>query len=359
MYKPVRNIVNPNTVRARFGRRFLAGCLAMCLAGASAAQVVSGDGGALSVVPRQTVAAFDALFDGPRDGQRAVHTKGLLLEARFVATSEAAGLSRAIHLSGSEVSALVRLSNFAGLPDLADGAAAASPRGMSIKFLLPDGGSTDIVAHSYNGFPAATPEGFLGFLRALAAPEPHVLAEFLAAHPAARRFVDTPKPAPESYATETFHGVNAFVFTNDKGKARHVRYRIEPVAGSAHLSAEAAARRGPDYLTRELADRLRIARVAFRLMAQIAGPDDDVVDGSVAWPDDRRMVELGTLTLTGIADDQAAQGSLLFTPLNLVDGISPSRDPLLIARNRAYRISYDRRTGRAIDEGSRHVRPTN
>lgn len=61
---------------------------------------------------------------------------------------------------------------------------------MSIKFRLPNNVDTDIVAHSYNGFPVATPEDFLGYLNALASIDPAMREAFFAGHPAARRFFE-------------------------------------------------------------------------------------------------------------------------------------------------------------------------
>ncbi|MDJ0389987.1 catalase [Roseomonas sp. E05] len=181
---------------------------------------------------------------------------------------------------------LVRFSNFAAVPGLPDGDPAASPRGMAIKFLLPDEVETDIVAHSYDGFPAATPEAFLAFLRAL--PDPAALQALAAVSPAVRIFLDDPKPAPASYATEAYFGVNAFRFSNAAGEARLGRYRILPLAGLRHLNAEQAAARPAHYLATELRDRLIRSDAAFRLQVQLAGPGDPTDDGTRPWPQDRR-----------------------------------------------------------------------
>lgn len=99
-------------------------------------------------VPARLVAALDAVFAGPHPAARAVHAKGVLIEGSFVPAPGAASLSRAVHLNGGEVPVLVRFSNFAGVPGVADGAPEASPRGFALRFLLPDDVSTDIVAHS-------------------------------------------------------------------------------------------------------------------------------------------------------------------------------------------------------------------
>jgi catalase len=302
-----------------------------------------------SQTAKAAVQAFDNLFGGPRAGDRAVHSNGILLNGEFVPSEAAGMLSRAEHFQ-TAVPVLVRFSNFAAIPDAPDGAASASPRGMSIKFMLSDGGDTDIVAHSYNGFPAATGEEFVEFLRAVAAPDGDVLKNHLARHPAAQAFVATPKPPPVSYASERYFGVNAFRFTNSAGIGRYGRYVIEPAAGVAHLTENEVAERPRAYLIRELADRLRSGAIGFRLIVQVATNEDDAADGSTAWPEDRKRIDAGLLRLTGFpAMNQTSQQQMLFTPLNLAEGIAPSADPLLIARNRSYRISFDRRQPEAAD----------
>ena len=38
--------------------------------------------------------------------------------------------------------------------------------------------------------------------------------------------------------------------------------------------------------------------VKFRLPAQVAAAGDSINDGSVVWPTERKLVELGTISLT-------------------------------------------------------------
>ena len=318
---------------------FLAAVLAA--PGAATAQA-PGAGPSPASVPAAVVGAFDALFSGPHAGRRAVHAFGPLVEGRFTPAPGAPQLSRAPHLGGAEIPVLVRFSNFAAVPGLPDGHPDASPRGMAIKFLLPDGSDTDIVAHSYDGFPAGTPEDFLAFLRAV--PDPAQRAAFAAGHPAAQAFLDHPKPAPESYGTEAYFGVTAFRFTNAAGALRHGRYRITPLAGLSHLDAGQADARPPAYLTAELEDRLRKGPVLFRIAVQLAEEGDPVDDGSRPWPEGRPEVEIGTLAvLRPVPESDARQHDLTFVPTNLVGGIAPSADPMLKARTQSYRISADRR----------------
>jgi len=156
--------------------------------------------------------------------------------------------------------------------------------------------------------------------------------------------VSTPRPAPESFATLAFYGINAFKFTNAGGVSRYGRYQIRPAAGEHALSDAAAAKAAPDYLMDDLPRRIAKGPVKFRLLVQLAQPGDPVNDPTVVWPADRKLLELGTISLTGTVKDQVAeQKALMFNPLSLLAGIEPSDDPVLLARPAAYGVSFSRR----------------
>jgi len=66
-------------------------------------------------------------------------------------------------------------------------------------------------------------------------------------------------------------------------------------------------------------------------------------DPSIAWLKDRRIVELGTISITKVvAQNDAAQKQLLFLPNALPEGIEPE-DPMINVRSAAHPISYERR----------------
>jgi len=65
----------------------------------------------------------------------------------------------------------------------------------------------------------------------------------------------------------------------------------------------------------------------------------------VAWPDDRKKITAGTLTIhTMTAQQDGACNDINYDPLILPDGIAASDDPLLNARSSAYAKSYNART---------------
>jgi catalase len=295
----------------------------------------------------QLVDAFNAVF-GVHPGLRANHPKGVVLEGTFTPSSSAPSLTKAAHLQKRKapIPVTVRFSAGSGLPTVPD--TNDMPRGMAVKFALPDGTKTDLVVLSFNGFPVATAEEFRDFLLAVAAsgpdaPKPTELENFLGGHPAAKTFVETPKPPPVSYGTLPYFGINAFKFTNAKGTSTHARYQLQPVAGAKYLSTEQLARMGPEYLTEEIRERVRRGPVKFTLLAQVAEQGDTIDNPTIVWPDTRKKIELGTITITkAVADSQAAEKKLLFVPGALVPGIEPA-DPMIAARSAAYIVSLSRR----------------
>ena len=277
---------------------------------------------------------------------RAVHAKGIILTGSFAPSPDAARLTLAVTFLKP---ALVteRFSDFTGIPDISDTNPLASPRGFAIKLDEGGPGEMDIVAHGFNGFPTATAAEFGQLLLAIAGSGPDVakptpLDAFLADHPIAATFLTTQKPAPESYATNAYFGVNAFAFTNAAGEERFIRYRFVPVAGEHYLDAAASAAKDPNFLQAEIANRITSGPVLFDWYAQISGPGDKIDDPSIAWPEDRELVKLGTITIDALADQAAMDPSLMFLPTNLPDGVAPA-DPMIDIRGNAYPISFGER----------------
>jgi catalase len=296
---------------------------------------------------QQLLDALDAL-SGLHPGFRPAHAKGLMCSGLFAPSPEASNLTRAPHASRPSTSVTVRYSNSTGVPTIPDNDPARSgPRGIAIRFHLAEHVHTDIVAHSTNGFPVRTGEEFLAFLRAAAAfgaGRPEALGVFLAAHPHAKQFVDTPKPIPTSFAREAFFAITAFTFTNAAGVSRHGRFRIRPDAGTEYLSDEDAAAQSADFLVDEMGPRLAQEPVTLGVFVQLAEPGDDVADASVPWPDSRPEMPFGTITLTARVDDQVPdRRRIIFDPVPRVDGIESAGDPLTDVRSDIYLLSGRRR----------------
>lgn len=291
---------------------------------------------------------FDQLF-GLHPGYRAAHAKGLMFNGTFKPSAEAPQLTRAPHALRAWTPVVARFSNSTGLPEIPDNLGDANPRGMAIRFQLAEHVHTDIVSHAINGFPTRDGAQFLEFLRAAMAsgpdvPSPKPVEQFLGSHPAALAFVQAPKRFPSSLARETYFAVTAYEFTNAAGKTLFGRYRVVPELGDDFLSDAQAQAIGPNYHYEEMAERVKSGPARFRIVVQVAEPDDVTDDATVLWPESRRMVELGTVELTSVvADNAAEQKQVIFDPIPRVDGIEPSGDPLLELRAAIYLLSGKRR----------------
>jgi len=297
-------------------------------------------------LPVQLVDDFAAL-NGHQPHVRVNHAKGVVVKGTFTPTAAAASVSTAAHFQRQKapVPVTIRFSDGSGMPAVAD--TSTIPRGMAIKFTLPTGATTDIVALSYNGFPVATAAEFSEFLEAIAAsgpdaPTPTPLDTFLGGHSAAKTFVTAPKPPPVSFGTLAYFGINSFKFTNAKGTVTYGRYQIVPVAGTQALTPEQLAKMGPDYLVDEIGARLRKGPVKFTVLMQVAEPGDTIDDPSVAWPESRKKITLGTITITKVTTESHTADKLLFLPGAVTTGIEAA-DPMIAVRSSAYPISFARR----------------
>jgi catalase len=294
--------------------------------------------------------AFDKADGGVHPGFRPAHAKGILLTGEFKPSSEAASLTRAPHIQRSSTPVSLRLSNFAGVPNVADNDGQnASPRGCAIRFHLAEHSHTDIVAHSVDTFPARTAEEFLEFLNTLiatdfAGPHPNAFEQFLGSHPAALAFVQAPKPIPTSFAHESFFSVSAFKFTNVQNQSRFGRYRILPIAGNEYLDDAGAAAKSANFLMDEIQQRIAKQPVKFLIKVQLAEDGDVTDDATVRWAESRKLLDLGEVVLTAVASDNPAeQQQIIFDPIPRVDGIEASADPLFEPRANVYLMSGRRR----------------
>lgn len=294
--------------------------------------------------PQQMVNALYTAFGD--NHSRAVHAKGIMAVGTFEPSADAKALTKAKIFDAGSAPVLVRFSNFTGIPTISDTVGDANPRGLALKFSLPDGSSADVVTHSFNGFPTATTEEFRQLLLAIGAKgsgDPVPLDAFLGAHPIARTFLTTQKPPAASYGTLSYFGVNAFEFTAADGRKSFVRYRFVPRGGEAFVPAADLPGKGPNYLQEELPQRLAKDPIVFDWYAQIAEPGDAVEDPSVAWPESRRLVKLGTVRIDRMAPDpDVLNNTTMFRPLNVPDGIAPA-DPMLGVRQAAYPLSFSHR----------------
>jgi catalase len=169
------------------------------------------------------------------------------------------------------------------------------------------------------------------------------MAAFLAAHPetaAAMAIIKQHPPTP-GFADSTYSSLNTFYLVNAAGGRSPVRWTFVP------LQASQPARLGTqNALFDALVRQMRTGPLRYQLKLTIGNPGDPLLDATLAWPSDRRTIDAGLLTLTGIETEGPGNArDVNFDPLVLPDGIEPTDDPLLSARSAVYAMSYRARTG--------------
>jgi catalase len=289
-------------------------------------------------------------FQGFHPGYRGVHAQGRYYAATFKATPEAKKLSRAVHLQGQPVPVTIRHGHSAsGNP----WGPAVTPS-MAVKFYLPDGTVTDLIALTIPVFFGRTPDEVLEGLKVLkpdpatGKPDEKRVRQLLATRPwiATAFKIAKAVPAPVSLAQTAFHAIHAFRFVNSADEVQYARYHWEPEAGVAGQTLEELQKQPPSYLFEELEARLRKAPVVHNLVLQLAGDGDPTDDPTAPWPDDRPRVRIGRLEIVRTTTvEEIGDPVMLHDPTRLTDGIEASDDPILAVRRGVYEISVAHRTG--------------
>jgi catalase len=276
---------------------------------------------------------------------RAINAKGVIFEGEFTPDSHAKQITKAPHLQGTSSKVTVRFSDFSGVLTIPDNDPMANPRGMAIRFESPGGARTDLVAHSFNGFPVSNTDDLRDLMLAIAASgpcgaTPTALDRFLEFHPTARAFLAAQK-TPASFATISYYGVGSFKFINAKGEAHYVRYQLVPEAGELFLTDQEREKQSANYLMEEIKARVVGAPVGFALYAQVAEHGDKINDPSIAFPDSRKRVLLGRLEIKRLTANTAEEDrTLVFDPSNVPTGIE-TVDMLSSFYSKAFRLSAE------------------
>ena len=201
-------------------------------------------------------------------------------------------------------------------------------------------------------FAVSNPQAFYDLLVASTSKDPNAMPAFIKANPEFGKFAEWAKTAPwtGSYAEERFNSINSFIFTDSSGADHAVRWSLIPAAEPVPVAPDELAKRGPDFLEAEIAERIKGAPARWTMQVTVANPGDQTADPSEAWPQDRRSIDVGTLTVQKIeAERDGPCRDINFDPTVLPSGIRTSDDPFPAARSSAYAKSYDRRTAEEKD----------
>lgn len=287
-------------------------------------------------------------------GFRRAHGRGVGLRGQFTATPAAAALTVAEHMQGDVIPVVARLSNGAGTPHAVDRTSEekGSVLGLAVRFELPSGGSAQWAALNIRSFPARKPDDFIGLTAArkqglpFGLPNPIRFVTYLLTHPVVLGGVREILGAEttSSFATDRFFGLHAYYAVDAQGNRQAFRYTWVPALGEVGMSEQDDRFLPPQYLVKEIRQRIARGPVAWDLVFQLAAPGDPTDDLTRHWPDDRPEVTVGRLVLDRMHEDQEALDDLVFDPTVVPPGIELSNDPVLHFRSEAYTASHNRRS---------------
>jgi catalase len=300
-----------------------------------------------ALTPSRFADRFEHVY-GQHDGFRRNHAKGVSVTGSFTSTGAGAAICRAAVFQPGTVSVVGRFSLGGGLPDQAD--KPDTVRGLGLLFQAPNGQQWRTAMINVPVFTDSTPQGF--YERLLASkpqpdtgkPDPKKMAAFLDRHPETAAAMKIIKQSPPSagFAESAFHGLNAFVFTNSAGASVAVRWSAIPQQASGAATPPSSV--GKDYLFDDLIRALAQRPLKWQLVLTIGEPGDPTNDATKPWPQSRRSIDAGTITITAVQTEEAGNArDINFDPTVLPDGITVSDDPLLAARSAVYARSFTRR----------------
>jgi catalase len=337
------------------------GTVILCVAGAFAYV-----GGWLSpgrLTQDRMMAAFQDV-SGSHPGFRRNHAKGVCVTGWFDSNGQAVPLSKAAVFQPGRVPVIGRFALAGGMPFQVD--EPATVRSMALRFLPPGSEEWRTGMNNIPVFPVNSARGFYEELLA-AAPDPATgradpakMKAFLTDHPETVRAggIIMKRLVSSGFADATFNGLNAFRFVNAGGVSVPVRWAAEPLQPVVAESAAQAASGDRNYLFDDLIAQIHQHPLQWRLVVTIGQPGDPTDDATLPWPDDRRKVDAGTVTIDDVSSEATGLCTAVnYDPMVLPAGIEPSDDALLSARSAAYARSFTLRAGENDEKPPSAVTP--
>lgn len=282
---------------------------------------------------------------GRHKAARASHAKGLSVSGQFVPGGDAAALGIPL-LKGEALPVVARFSIGGGNPGVSD--KSRSVRGLGFTIQGADE-AWSLALVSAPVFFASSLEQFVAFLEARkpdpakGGPNPDAVAAFNAANPNTmphQKHLKETSPT-RSYGTEVYHSCHSFLVQTAEG-AKAGRLRLEPETGRLGLTEEEEQSFSDQFLGDELETRLGEGPIRWALVVDLAQAGDALDDPTAPWQAPKETLTLGTLVINEFAD--ADENARVYDPLTLPQGVEPSDDPVLLARSKAYSVSYARRS---------------
>jgi catalase len=305
-----------------------------------------------------------AQFNRERVPERQPHAKGSGAFGRFEVTHDVSEYTKAaVFQPGTTTETVIRFSTVAGERGSPD--TWRDPRGFALKFYTTEG-NYDIVGNETPVFFLHDPLKFGHFIRSQKRRADSNLRDhdmqwdFWTLSPESAHQVTWlmgDRGIPHDWRHMNLYSGHTFMWVNAAGERVWVRYHFITEQGIENLTqaeADALVSVDTDYHTRDLFESIQRGEYPSWMLKMQIMPFEDAktyrfnpFDLTKVWPHaDYPLIEVGRLTLDRNPTDhhsQIEQGA--WEPSNLVPGIGPSPDKMLLGRMFAYPDSHRYRIG--------------
>jgi catalase len=305
-----------------------------------------------------------ANFNRERIPERQPHAKGSGAFGRFEVTQDVSAYTKAaVFQPGVATDTLIRFSTVAGERGSPD--TWRDPRGFALKFYTAEG-NYDMVGNNTPVFFLRDPMKFQHFIRSQKRRADNGLRDhdmqwdFWTLSPESAHQVTWlmgDRGVPRTWRHMNGYSSHTYMWVNAKGERFWVKYHFKTDQGIECLTQEEADRiagEDADYHRRDLFNAIREGNYpSWTLMVQIMPFEEaetyrfNPFDLTKVWPHgDYPLHEVGRLTLDQNPTDFHTEiEQAAFEPNNLVPGVGPSPDKMLLARLFSYADAHRARLG--------------
>ena len=306
-----------------------------------------------------------AHFNRERVPERVVHAKGSGAFGYFEVTADVTQWTKAAFLNqvGKRTPMLARFSTVAG--ELGSADTVRDPRGFALKFYTEEG-NYDMVGNNTPVFFVRDPSKFQDFIHSqkrMPDTDLHshnAMWDFWSLSPESLHQVTilmSDRGTPRTYRHMNGYSSHTYMWINAAGGRFWVKYHFKSEQGAQNFTeaeARAMVAEDPDYHRRDLRESTEQKNFpAWRLEMQIMPFNDaahyrfNPFDLTKVWPHgDYPPITIGRMVLDHNPENFFAQiEQAAFEPANMVPGIGPSPDKMLLGRLFSYPDTHRHRIG--------------
>lgn len=305
-----------------------------------------------------------AQFNRERVPERVVHAKGSGAYGVLEVTNDVSQFTKAdLFQPGKRTEMLARFSTVAG--ELGSPDTWRDPRGFALKFYT-EHGNYDMVGNNTPVFFVRDPQKFQDFIRSQKRRPDNGLRDhdmqwdFWTLSPESAHMVTWlmgDRGIPKSYRHMNGYSSHAYMWVNGGGERFWIKYHIKTDQGIDFLTQEDADRlagEDTDLHRRDLFQAIeRGDHPSWTVYVQVMPFDDapdyrfNPFDLTKVWPHgDYPLIEVGRMTLNKNPEDYFVHiEQAAFEPSNMVPGIGPSPDKMLLGRLFSYPDTHRYRIG--------------